>query len=230
MHTAETGGTTISVQHPSGGEGVRAPWTPHTTCWLINMTFWHVCHLRKPPAYRHTHEQMLTTFITHPLDSAGHMLPDVPFNLCLALLLLLPGHSHSTKGLSDVWRTDVRCRVYNLSRGALTEEEHACTYGQSGLFTGCSVVTVLQWFHSLLFHNYSFRSLICLRRNSMSQCSSIRSKGLVTNQRHRKWNVLFKHFLMFVLKQKSAFEFKGWLTNSCIGTATKLGGSHKGHQ
>lgn len=139
MHTAETGGTTVSVRHPSRVEGVKDLWTPHTArwllkCWLINMTFWHDRHLRKPPVRRYTQACTVTTYVPtrgqHRSHAPGCGLPPVISTSPSPP----PTDSQKSEG------KDVKCGGYYLSWEPLIEE-HVCAYGRSGWFTGRAVLT-----------------------------------------------------------------------------------------
>lgn len=151
-YTAETGGTTISICH-SSREGFKALWIPHTDCWLekfghINTTSWHACHLRKPPV--HTHAGHLRHAARTTQVRCSLMRPstcDQHFPLCPL------DTSAPLKGFQMCDGADVKCGGYHLSGEALMEE-HACTYGQSGRFTGwavweCSVDIVFHRFYCL---------------------------------------------------------------------------------
>lgn len=151
MNTTETGGSTVSICHPSRVEGVKALWTAHTLCWLekcwlINMTSWHACHLRKPPVHRYAHasKEARTTHSNNQCPApwttqvtCSQMWPstcDQHFSSCPPDTSVPPKNSQMCEG------TDVKCGGYHLSREALMEE-HVCTHGQSGWFTGRAVLT-----------------------------------------------------------------------------------------
>lgn len=148
MHTAETGGTTVSICHPSRVEGVKALWTPHThtvcwleKCWLINMTSWHACHLRKPPVHRYTLARTVTTYVP-PLGQHRSHAPRCGLQPVFGTSP--PPPQHYTEGLSDVWRN--RCemwRILSVMR-AFNGRARLCIWGEWLIHWACSVDTVQQ--------------------------------------------------------------------------------------